>query len=72
MVPRTYAYLPPPSWKLERQTAEPKTSPIEDVYNKLKLWLSRTFFPQPHFHYEITTPTPRSHLTTALLAPEEH
>jgi len=66
-------YLPPPTWKLERQTGEPKTTQIEDVYNKLKWWLSRTLFPQPPFNYETThTPTPRSHLTKALPAPVEH
>ena len=70
-----YINLPPPTWKLERQIAEPKTTQIEDAYYKLKWWLRRTLFPQPPFHYETTitpTPTLRSHLTTALLAPGEH
>ena len=71
----SYVYLPPPSWKLERQTGEPKTTQIEDAYYKLKWWLRRTLFPQPPFQYETAitpTPTPRSHLTTALLVPGEH
>ena len=66
-----YINLPPPTWKLDRQIAEPKTTPIEDAYNKLKWWLSRTLFPQPPFQYT-TTSTPRSHLTTALPVPLEH
>jgi hypothetical protein len=63
---RTYTYLPPPppTWgKLERQIAEPKMTPIEDIYYRLKLWLSRTLFPQPLLYDSSYSPTASIHAT---------